>query len=82
MSTFMIRLGCVLALAGVFLLFSVADLLPVELWAWLHGTPAGGQYYRVVAAKGYSFIEFIFLGAGIALVVAGWTLRRRQNAGT
>jgi hypothetical protein len=81
MSTFLIRTGCVLALVGVLLLFA-ADLLPLELWAWMHGMPSDGQYFKVVPAEGYRFIEFTVLGVGLALAAAGWILRWRQNAGT
>jgi len=81
MSTFLIRLGCVLAFAGVLLLSGAADLLPLELWAWLHGIPADGQYFRVVPAQNHRFIELTVLGVGIALLASGWILRRRRNAG-
>jgi hypothetical protein len=80
MSTLLIRAGCVLVLAGALLLCGAADLLPLELWAWMHGIPADGQYFRVVAAEGNRFIEFTVLGAGIALVAAGWILRQRKAA--
>jgi hypothetical protein len=81
MSTFLIRAGSVLVLAGVLLLSGIADLLPLELLAWLHGSSADGQYFRVVAVEGHRFIEFTVLGVGIALAVAGWILHRRRNAG-
>lgn len=81
MSTFLIRAGYVLALVGILLLFGAEDLLPLELWTWMHGLPADGQYFRVVPAKGsHNFIEFAILGVGFVLAAVGWILRRRRNA--
>jgi len=80
MNTFLIRAGCILALIGALLLSGAEDLLPLELWAWMHGIPADGQYFRAGPVEGHHFVEFIILGVGVAFVAAGWILRRRRNA--
>jgi len=80
MSTFLISAGGVLTLVGVLLLSGAEDLLPLELWAWLHGVPAEGHYFRGVPAdESHSLIEFTLLGIGTALAMVGWILRRRRN---
>ena len=81
MSTFLIRAGCVLALVGTLLLSGAEDLLPLELWAWMHEVSADREYFRVGPVEDHRFIEFIILGVGIAFVAAGWILRRKRNAG-
>lgn len=76
MSTFLVRAGCVLAFIGTLVLSGAEDLLPLEIWAWMHGIPAGAQYFRLVPAEGgHSFMGLTVLGAGIAVAAVGWILR-------
>jgi hypothetical protein len=72
-------IGYSLFALGLLLLSPLGDLLPVEVWMFLHGQPLGeGQYIVAVPKEVNRKLEFSFIAVGLLMVVVSRILRRSQ----
>ena len=77
MSRWLLWLGCGLVMIG--LVPTLADYLPVDLWAWLMdplGRARTGPYRIVPMETGMGYSGDAFIGVGLVVLIAGGMLKR------